>query len=113
QDIVQWRQGRCLPYGEGITFWALGEVVKAQAGILESDTPAEAGDKLAAALALLIQDETERDWVRARLAPLVGAAIQLDSNVERTEALTEWRRYLETLAEHRTTNGVVEDLHCA
>src|SRR5262249_60452175 len=31
-DIVYWRQGRCLPYGEGITFWALGEIVKAQAG---------------------------------------------------------------------------------
>ena len=45
---VTWRQGRCLPYGEGITFWALGEVVKAQAGILESDSPAEAEAKLSA-----------------------------------------------------------------
>ena len=35
----RWRQGRCLPYGEGITFWALGEIVKAEAGILESDPP--------------------------------------------------------------------------
>src|SRR5438876_2111506 len=31
--LVTWRQGRCLPYGEGITFWALGEIVKAHAGI--------------------------------------------------------------------------------
>jgi class 3 adenylate cyclase len=38
-DPVRWRQGRCLPYGEGITFWALGEIVKAEAGILESDSP--------------------------------------------------------------------------
>src|SRR5918996_3160322 len=36
-ELVTWRQGRCLPYGEGIPFWALGEVVKAQAGVLESD----------------------------------------------------------------------------
>ena len=35
-EPVTWRQGRCLPYGDGITFWALGEIVKAQAGILES-----------------------------------------------------------------------------
>jgi class 3 adenylate cyclase len=28
-EITRWRQGRCLPYGEGITFWALGEIVKA------------------------------------------------------------------------------------
>ena len=38
-ELVTWRQGRCLPYGEGITFWALGEIVKAHAGILESDPP--------------------------------------------------------------------------
>ena len=36
-EIVHWRHGRCLPYGDGVTFWALGEIVKAQAGILESD----------------------------------------------------------------------------
>ena len=35
--LVYWRHGRSLPYGEGVTFWALGEMVKAQAGILESD----------------------------------------------------------------------------
>ena len=39
-ELVTWRQGRCLPYGEGITFWALGEILKAHAGILESDPPA-------------------------------------------------------------------------
>ena len=38
-ELVHWRQGRCLPYGEGIAFWALGEIVKAHAGILESDPP--------------------------------------------------------------------------
>jgi class 3 adenylate cyclase len=36
-DLVWWREGRCLPYGEGVTFWALSEVVKAQAGILEAE----------------------------------------------------------------------------
>ena len=41
-ELVYWRQGRCLPYGDGITFWALGEIVKAHAGILESDAPDEA-----------------------------------------------------------------------
>src|SRR5215204_5404443 len=40
-ELVIWRQGRCLPYGDGITFWALGEIVKAEAGILESDPAAE------------------------------------------------------------------------
>ena len=38
-ELITWHQGRCLPYGEGVTFWALGEIVKAHAGILESDAP--------------------------------------------------------------------------
>ena len=42
-EIVTWRHGRCLPYGEGITFWALGEIVKSEAGILESDDPQRGG----------------------------------------------------------------------
>ena len=48
--LVRWRQGRCLPYGEGIAFWALGEIVKAEAGILESDSPEQAAAKLERAL---------------------------------------------------------------
>ena len=39
-ELIAWREGHCLPYGEGISFWALGEVLKAQAGILEFDDPA-------------------------------------------------------------------------
>src|SRR5262249_18547747 len=45
-DLVYWRQGRSLPYGEGVSFWALGEMVKAQAEILETDSDEEAGAKL-------------------------------------------------------------------
>jgi class 3 adenylate cyclase len=46
--LVGWRQGHCLPYGEGIAFWAVGEIVKAEAGILESDQPEQAAAKLRA-----------------------------------------------------------------
>ena len=50
-ELIYWRQGRSLPYGEGVTFWALGEMVKAQAGILETDAADEAEEKLRAAVA--------------------------------------------------------------
>ena len=73
-EHARWQQGRCLPYGEGITFWALGEIVKSQAGILESDSPHEASDKLTAAIGAVIEDPTERDWLKTRLALLVGAS---------------------------------------
>src|SRR5205823_10415643 len=48
-ELVIWRQGRCLPYGDAITFWALGEIVKAHAGGFESDPPDVATAKLDAA----------------------------------------------------------------
>ena len=50
-DLITWRQGRCLPYGEGVSFWALGEMAKAQAGILETDSAEVAEEKLADAVA--------------------------------------------------------------
>src|SRR5204863_3487213 len=50
-ELIFWRQGRSLPYGDGISYWALGEIVKAQAGILETDDAQTASGKLAAALA--------------------------------------------------------------
>ena len=45
-EFVTWREGRCLPYGDGISFWALGEIVKAQAGILETDDQPTISTKL-------------------------------------------------------------------
>ena len=40
------RTGRCLPYGSGIVFWALGEVLREECGIVESDSSEEAWGKL-------------------------------------------------------------------
>ncbi|MHB8612306.1 MAG: adenylate/guanylate cyclase domain-containing protein [Candidatus Dormibacteraceae bacterium] len=107
-DIVRWRQGRCLPYGSGVTFWALGEIVKAEAGILESDSPEAAAAKLDAALA---EDVPDREWLRQRLAPLVGLAAS--SAAEREEGFTAWRRFLELIAERNPAVFVLEDLHWA
>ena len=111
-DLVRWRQGRCLPYGEGITFWALGEIVKAEAGILETDSPTQALDKLSRSLADTVSDESERAWFIERLSPLVGAQDD-PASVGREEAFSAWRRYLEALAALRPTVLVLEDLHWA
>jgi DNA-binding SARP family transcriptional activator/class 3 adenylate cyclase len=113
EQLVSWRQGRCLPYGEEISFWALGEVVKAEAGILESDDPQTATAKLAAAVTAVVEEPAERDWVTSRLAPLVGLAGQAGRAVERSEAFAAWRGFLEALAARRPLVLVVEDLHWA
>jgi class 3 adenylate cyclase/tetratricopeptide (TPR) repeat protein len=112
-EIVYWRQGRCLPYGDGITFWALGEVVKAHAGIFESDGPEEARAKIARTVATLVEDPTDADWIQARLAPLVGAETDADGSVDREETFAAWRRFLEGVAGQRPLVVVFEDLHWA
>ena len=71
-ELIRWRQGRCLPYGDGITFWALGEIVKAEAGILESDDPDQAVSKLDRVLRARAFALEDTEWFRARLAPLIG-----------------------------------------
>ena len=110
-DLVRWRQGRCLPYGDGITFWALGEIVKAEAGVLETDSPAQALEKLGH-VADVVTDESDRAWVTDRLAPLVGAQDEV-AGVGREEAFSAWQRYVEALAAQRPTVLVIEDLHWA
>ncbi|MGH3111453.1 MAG: ATP-binding protein [Gaiellaceae bacterium] len=111
-ELVTWRHGRCLPYGEGITFWALGEIVKSEAGILESDDGREAKAKLDETLADLFDDEADQAWFGSRLAPLVGAGGD-GGSVGREEAFTAWRRFLEAMAARRPCVLVVEDLHWA
>lgn len=111
-DLITWRHGRCLPYGEGITFWALGELVKAEAGILESDDQVAAATKLDDVLLTLVADESERAWFASRLGPLVGAAGEAAA-VSREEAFTAWRRFLEAMAARRPCVFVIEDLHWA
>ena len=106
-ELVRWRQGRCLPYGERNAFWALGEIVKAEAGIWESDSPEEAVAKLEATLP---RDDPDRPWLRARSAPLVGAR---GEPVSQEESFTAWRRLLELWASSRKTVLVFEDLQWA
>jgi class 3 adenylate cyclase/tetratricopeptide (TPR) repeat protein len=112
-ELVTWRQGRCLPYGEGVTFWALGEVVKAQAGILESDQPAQVEARLERAVADLVADPADRGWVRARLAPLVGLVDPAATRVDRAESFAAWRRFVAAVAASHPLVLVVEDLHWA
>jgi class 3 adenylate cyclase/tetratricopeptide (TPR) repeat protein len=105
-DVYWWRQGRSLPYGESRSVWALGEIVKAQAGILESDDAQTAQEKVAA----ICEDE----WVLSHLRPLAGVGGEIDeSRDRRVEAFSAWRRFFESLAEERPLVLVFEDLHWA
>src|SRR4051812_40534368 len=71
-ELVWWRQGRALPYGDGVSFWALSEMVKAQAGIQENDTPEVAHDRLRESVTSVVEGPDDQAWVMQHLVPLVG-----------------------------------------
>jgi predicted ATPase/class 3 adenylate cyclase len=111
-ELINWRQGRSLPYGDGVTYWALAEMAKAQAGIFETDTPEEAERKLAEAVAAVVAEDSER--VLENLRPLVGIVAEGEARGDkRAERFAAWRQFFESLAEQRPMVLVFEDLHWA
>ncbi|MCW2501117.1 MAG: adenylyl cyclase class-3/4/guanylyl cyclase [Frankiales bacterium] len=115
--LVRWRVGACPPYGEGVSYWALGQVVKAQAQILESDSSAVARDKLEASVDALMSRSTAPEvvaQVKERLAALIGLpGVSADLGDDVAASHAAWRRYVLALAEDAPTVLVLEDLHWA
>jgi class 3 adenylate cyclase len=113
-DLITWRQGRCLAYGDGITMWALGEIVKAQAGVLEQDSADEIAAKINRAVEDTLAGSGDEARVGSHLLALFGlsAEAQLGGD-RRNEAFAAWRRFLEGLAEQRPLVLVFEDIHWA
>jgi predicted ATPase/class 3 adenylate cyclase len=113
-DPAVWQLGRSLPYGDGVTFWALGEMVKGQAEILETDAAGEAEAKLHTAVHAVLSDPAEAGWVESHLRSLVGLGGEVELGGDRrSEAFAAWRRFLEALAARRPLVLVFEDLHWA
>ena len=105
-EMVTWRQGRCLPYGEGVTFWPLSEILKAHAGILDTDGVATVEARLDAVL----PQSADRAWLRQRLRPLLGLST---TQSDRDESFAAWTRMLELIAADGPSVLVLEDLHWA
>ena len=105
-----WHKGRCLPYGEGISFWALGEIVKSHAGMLETDDQPTLATKLEAAISE--PDPSLRAWIHERLAPLVGLRTDA-APAAQEESFSAWTRFVTSLAADGSAVLVFEDLHWA
>jgi DNA-binding SARP family transcriptional activator len=113
-DSALWRQGRSLPYGKAMTFWALAEIVKLHAGILETDGAAVAERKLAQAVRAAVPGDREGAWVARHLRPLVGGDGERPAADSRPEdPLAAWRRFLAGLAARQPLVLVFEDVHWA
>jgi class 3 adenylate cyclase/tetratricopeptide (TPR) repeat protein len=98
-------RGRCLSYGEGITFYPLAEVVQEAAGVSQTDDLATAREKLTS----LVADAEERD----RIVPLVAGLVSWDEAVATEEAFWGVRKLLEHLARDRPVVVVFDDIHWA
>ena len=113
-ELITWRQGRCLAYGDGVTLWALGEIVKAQAGIHEQDPPNEAAEKIGRAVDDVLTDAADVSWVRSNLLALVGLGGESELGDDRGgQAFAAWRLFFEAMADRRPLVLVFEDLHWA
>jgi class 3 adenylate cyclase/tetratricopeptide (TPR) repeat protein len=98
-------RGRCLSYGEGITFYAIGEIVQQAAGIAETDDPATAIAKLSA----LLTDAEDGD----RIARLVGGMFGWADPSTAEDASWAMRKLFEHVARERPVVLVIDDIHWA
>ena len=110
-DTIRWRKGRCLSYGEGVTYWALAEMVRTEAGIVEAEATGSAFPKLREAVERAVSDAQERRWVEPRLAQLLG--LEEGATGERADLFAAWRLFFERLSEQIPTVLVFEDIHWA
>jgi tetratricopeptide (TPR) repeat protein len=111
-DNVYWHRGRCLAYGEGVTYWALADMVRMRARISEDDDDATARSKLDATLTEHLLDNDERAFVEPMLASLLGIAEEQSSH-ERHDLFAAWRLFFERLANTYPTVLVFEDMQWA
>lgn len=110
-DAIYWHHGRSPDYGEGLTFWALAEMIRQRAGIAELDDPAKSRMKLRTAVAKYAPTEEDQRWIEPRLAGLLG--LEEMPAGERGEMFSAIRTFLQRIAELGTTVLVFEDLHWA
>ena len=111
QARVFWHHGRCLSYGDGVAYWALAEMIRTRAGIVEEEDPAGARTKLQEAVEQYVPDERERRLVEPRLAHLLGMEVR--TAPDRADLFSGWRLFFERLAARDPVVMVFEDLQWA
>jgi class 3 adenylate cyclase/tetratricopeptide (TPR) repeat protein len=110
-ETVYWHRGRCLSYGEGVTYWALADMVRMRCRIAEDEEPASAQAKLRTTLEEHILDPEERGFLEPRLAHLLGLAEHKARDPQ--DLFAAWRLFFERLAETYPTVLAFEDMQWA
>ena len=119
-ETVWFHEGRSPAYGEGIAFWALGEMVRRRAGLLETDDEAATRERIGAMLAEHVPDPDERRWIEPAMLELLGLGGTSGSERAKgasgsgsTQLFAAWRTFFERLAATAPVVLVFEDFHFA
>jgi tetratricopeptide (TPR) repeat protein len=112
-QLYYWHQGRSPAYGEGITYWALGEMVRRRAGIAEGEDEVTTREKLRGALEQFVTDADERAWLEPALGALLGVADADASAQSREQLYSAWRTFFERVAANGPVVLVFEDIQWA
>jgi class 3 adenylate cyclase/tetratricopeptide (TPR) repeat protein len=110
-ELVYWHIGRSPSYGEGVSFWALGEMVRKRAGLAERDDDRTTRQRIAATLDEYVPDEGDRRFIEPRLLQLLGVGEARAG--EREETFAAWRMFFERVADKGPTVMAFEDLEFA
>ena len=110
-QITYWHRGRCLSYGEGVTYWALADMVRMRCRIAEDEQPDSALEKLRAVLSEHVVDDEERRFVEPRVAHLLS--LEEGPRYERDDLFSAWRIFFERLAAVNPVAMVFEDMQWA
>ncbi len=110
-ETIYWHRGRSPAYGDGITFWALGEMVRRRAGLAETDDDATSRERIAEIVAEFVPDAVDRRWVEPALLTLLG--LEPAPPGGRDALFAAWRMFFERIAAEGTTVLMFEDLQWA
>ncbi|HLX35718.1 MAG TPA: adenylate/guanylate cyclase domain-containing protein [Candidatus Limnocylindrales bacterium] len=106
-----WHEGRSPAYGQGITFWALGEMVRGRCGLVETDDQFTTRSKVTAAVARFIPEGPDRERVERALLALLGVGEAPEGGAG--ELFGAWRLFFESMAATQLVTLIFEDLHWA
>ena len=114
-------QGRCLPYGEGVTYWPLAEILKTWSGVLDSDPPAVVLERIRGMGKDLLTQEVAADPDRATAALAYTVGVEdplvpfdtLEPREVRLKTHAAWRSFFSALGGTSPVVALIEDIHWA
>jgi class 3 adenylate cyclase len=114
-------RGRCLPYGDGVTYWPLAEILKERSGVLDTDAPEVALERIRAMGRELLTEDVAADPAKATAALAYTVGVDdpvvsfqsLEPREVRLKTHGAWRSFFSALANTSPVLAVIEDIHWA